>query len=121
VRALLAALLILSTATASAQDLARGQRVFARCIACHSLEERGPTPGPNLIGIVGRKAAALPGFEYSPALVEAGRRGLVWTADALDRYLADTEAFLPGSVMGYLSLPNATDRRALIDLLEAAR
>ncbi|MBM3535444.1 MAG: c-type cytochrome [Alphaproteobacteria bacterium] len=120
-RALLAALLILSTAAAMAQDLRRGERVFTRCIACHSLEERGPTPGPSLIGIVGRKAAALPDFEYSPVLLEAGRRGLVWTEEALDRYLTDTEAFLPGSVMGYLSLPNADDRRALIDLLKTAR
>jgi cytochrome c2 len=45
----------------------------------------------------------------------------VWTEDALDRFLLDTEAFLPGSVMGFLALPNPADRRAVIDLIRAAR
>ena len=120
-RWLAAALLAVAATAAEAQDLRRGERVFTRCIACHSLEERGPTSGPSLIGVVGRKAAALPDFDYSPVLVEAGRKGLVWTEEVLDRYLADTEAFLPGTVMGYLSISNAADRRALIDLLKAAR
>jgi cytochrome c len=122
VRGLIAALLVIAAGSAWAQDLQRERRVFTRCIACHSLEaERGPAPGPSLVGVVGRAAAALSDFEYSPALIEAGRRGLVWTEDALDRFLADTEAFLPGTVMGYLSLPSETDRRALIELLKRAR
>ena len=121
-RVLLALLLVVAAEAASAQDLQRGRRVFTRCIACHSLEaERGPAPGPGLVGIVGRAAAALPDFEYSPALIEAGRKGLVWTEDTLDRFVADTEAFLPGTVMGFLSIPNAGDRRALIDLLKSIR
>ncbi len=121
-RLLLALLLVAAAGTASAEDLQRGRRVFTRCIACHSLEaERGPAPGPSLIGIVGRAAAALPDFEYSPALVEAGRKDLVWTEDALDRFVTDTEAFLPRTVMGFLRIPNAEDRRALIELLKSAR
>ncbi len=121
-RLLLALLVLVAAGAASAQDLQRGRRVFTRCIACHSLEAaRGPAPGPGLIGIVGRAAAAVPDFEYSPALVAAGRRGLVWTEDALDRFVADTEVFLPGTVMGFLRIPNAEDRRALIELLRSAR
>ena len=121
-RLLLALLLVVAAGTASAQDLKRGRTVFTRCIACHSLEaERSPAPGPSLIGVVGRAAAALPDFEYSPALVEAGRRGLVWTEEALDRFVADTEAFLPGTVMGFLRIPDAADRRALVELIKSAR
>jgi cytochrome c len=122
VRLVLALLLVVAAEAASAQDLQRGRRVFTRCIACHSLEaERGPAPGPSLIGIVGRAAAALPDFEYSPALIEAGRKGLVWTEDVLDRFVADTKAFLPGTVMGFLRIPEAADRRALIDLIKSVR
>ena len=58
---------------------------------------------------------------FSPALIEAGRKGLVWTEDALDRFVADTEAFLPGTVMGFLRIPEAADRRALIDLIKSVR
>lgn len=121
-RLLLALLLVVVAGSAFAQDLQRGRRVFTRCIACHTLEaERGPAPGPSLIGVVGRAAAALPDFDYSPVLVAARRRGLAWTEEALDHFVADTEAFLPGTVMGFLSIPDAADRRALIDLLKSAR
>lgn len=107
---------------AAAQDIARGRSVFTRCTACHSLEpSRGPMPGPSLIGVVGRPAGTVPDFEYSPVLAEAGQRGLVWTEENLDRFLADTERFLPGTVMGLLRLPQPADRRALIDLLRSSR
>lgn len=116
---LLALVLVLP---AAAQDAARGRRVFTRCIACHSLDPAsGPTPGPSLIGVVGRPAASLPDYEYSAVLGRAGRSGLVWTEDTLDRFLTDTELFLPGTVMGLLRLPEAADRRALVDLLKATK
>lgn len=45
----------------------------------------------------------------------------MWTEEVLDRVVADTEGFLPGTVMGLLRIPNAEDRPALIELLESAR
>jgi cytochrome c len=120
VRALVVALALLGAAPAHGQDLTRGRAVFARCSACHSLEAE-PRPGPTLIGVIGRPAAALPDFEYSPVLVEAGRKGLVWSEENLLHFMADSEAFLPGTVMGLVRVPAEADRRALLDLLRAAR
>jgi cytochrome c len=100
-------------------DSARGERVFQRCFACPSVvagENR--LPGPSLRGVIGRRAGSLPGFRFSPALVEAGGRGLVWTRDSLDAYLADPERFIPGTEMGPPGLREADDRRAVIDFLE---
>ena len=100
-------------------DPARGERVFQRCFACHSVvagEDR--LPGPNLRGVVGRRAGTQPGFRFSPALIEAGARGLVWTRATLDAYLADAERFLPGTEMGMPGLREAVDRRDVIDYLE---
>jgi cytochrome c len=115
-----AILLLVATESGLAQDLARGRAAFTRCSACHSLEPGdGPKPGPSLIGVVGRPAASLPDFEYSPVLADAGGKGLVWSEENLLRFMADSEAFLPGTVMGLVRVPTEADRRALLELLEA--
>ena len=113
----IAALLAIVPSLAGA-DSARGARVFQRCYACHSVVagERG-TPGPNLRGVVGRRAGALPGFRFSPAMRDAGAHGLVWTREALDRYLADPEGVVPGTEMSMPGLASADDRRDVIDYL----
>jgi cytochrome c len=121
VRVLAAAILLIANA-AFAQDMQRGRAAFARCSACHSLEpDAGPKPGPSLIGVIGRPAASLPDFEYSSILTEAGQKGLVWTEDNLLRFMADSETFLPGTVMGLVRVPAEADRTALLGLLKAAR
>ena len=100
-------------------DSARGERVFQRCFACHSVVAgEDKLPGPNLRGVIGRRAGTLPGFRFSPALVEAGGRGVVWTRETLDAYLADPELFIPGTEMGLPALREADDRRDVIDFLE---
>lgn len=100
-------------------DSAQGERVFQRCFACHSVVAgEDKLPGPNLRGVIGRRAGTLPGFRFSPALVEAGARGLVWTRETLDAYLADPARFIPGTEMGLPGLREADDRRDVIDFLE---
>ena len=100
-------------------DSAQGERVFQRCFACHSVVAgEDKLPGPNLRGVIGRRAGTLPGFRFSPALVEAGARGVVWTRETLDAYLADPSLFIPGTEMGLPGLREADDRRDVIDFLE---
>ena len=100
-------------------DPARGERVFQRCFACHSVVTgEDQLPGPNLGGVIGRRAGTRPGFRFSPALIEAGVRGLVWTRATLDAYLADPERFLPGTEMAMPGLREASDRRDVIDYLQ---
>lgn len=100
-------------------DPAQGERVFQRCFACHSVAAgEDKLPGPNLRGVVGRRAGTQPGFRFSPALIEAGARGLVWTRATLDAYLADPEGFLPGTEMALPGLRDAVDRKNVIDYLE---
>ena len=104
--------------SASAQE---GERVFQRCYACHSLDpaERGPS-GPTLRGIFGRRAGTLDGFDYSQSLRDAGRNGLVWNAETLDRFLEDPEALVQGIRMGGVRLRDAAERRTLIRWLQHA-
>jgi cytochrome c len=100
-------------------DPARGERVFQRCIACHAVVggEDG-LPGPSLRPVIGRRAGTLPGFRYSPALSEAGPRGLVWTRQTLDAYLADPWLVIPGTEMGAAGLREAGDRQDVSDFRE---
>lgn len=118
-----AVLLVVTEGAALAQDLQRGRRVFTRCTACHSIDSAStdPKPGPTLAGVVGRKAASVAGFEYSPEMVEAAKKGLVWSEENLDKYLQDSQAFVPGSSMGEMKVTAAPDRKALIDLIKAAK
>jgi cytochrome c len=104
--------------TAWAQD---GARTFQRCYACHSLDpaER-PLPGPTLRGVFGRRAGAVDGFDYSQAILEAGRHGLVWSEETLDRFLEDPEALVPGVRMGGVRLRDPGERRTLIRWLQNA-
>jgi cytochrome c2 len=121
---LLAALALgLLPALGAHADAARGERVFQRCYACHSvIAGEDKLPGPNLRCVVGRRAGTLPGFEYSPAMVAAGEaRGLVWTRASLEAFLADPQAVVPGTTMGPPALPGAGDVGDVIDYLEASR
>lgn len=87
---------------ALAADPVRGAREFAKCKACHTLEApdgsvvvMGGLTGPNLYGVIGRKAGTASGYRrYSPAMQAAGRGGLIWTEATLADYVADPEGFL---------------------------
>ena len=124
---LLAAVAVMMTCAAVAQDsltrdaLAKadyvvGRRAFQmRCSACHTLAQGGSDlAGPNLWAIVGSKAGGRGNFPYSDALRTAGP---TWTADSLDRFLADPANNIPGNRMGVPEgVPNP-DRLALISFL----
>jgi cytochrome c len=105
-----------------AGDVGRGARVYRHCYACHSVDatETAKLQGPSLYGIVGRRAASVPGFSYSASLKSKGAAGLIWTEEQLDRFLADPEDILPGNQMGFFGLPDARDRADLIAFLKDA-
>jgi cytochrome c len=103
---LVAAVCLVSTA-ASAQsqapgDASAGQRSYLKCQTCHVVaDDEGnilagrPTPiGPNLYGMIGRPAASVDGFRYSPSLTAAGEAGLVWNEETFVAYLLDPNGFV---------------------------
>ena len=112
-RSLAVFLLVLGACgAAQATDATRGKELYeARCAGCHSLDQ--DRVGPRHRGLIGRRAGAVKGFEYSAAL-RASR--IVWSAQTLDRWLSGPERLIPGQRMNY-SVPDATDRAALIAYL----
>lgn len=97
---------------------ANGEQLFKqRCGACHSVVASQPARvGPNLSGVVGRKAASST-FAYSPAL-KASK--LVWTRANLEKYLAGPTRMVPGSKM-VVAVPDRAQRAALIQYLSLTR
>ncbi len=103
-----------------APDNVRLGRAFFQqnCALCHAAEG-GPRntavggQGPSLAGVVGRRAASAPNFNYTKALSDAG---LVWSAAALDRFLANPMTAVPGTTMLVL-VPDKEDRTHLLAYL----
>ncbi|GHE06625.1 hypothetical protein GCM10008024_41380 [Allgaiera indica] len=50
--------------------------------------------GPNLYGVIGRRAGSEPGFNYGAGIKEAGRKGLVWNQKEIAAYLKNSSRFL---------------------------
>jgi cytochrome c len=90
----------------------RGQLMFMLCRACHDMEPNLPhKSGPNMSGILGRKAGSAPGFKYSDVLVKSG---IVWNAETLDAWIKQPAAMVPGNAMALAGLPNDADRASII-------
>lgn len=101
-----------ATAAVSQTKADPGAAVFARsCAMCHAaVAGAAPKMGPNLAGLKGRKAGAIVGFRYSPAMAKAG---VSWDARTLDSFLAKPGAVVPGNRMGFGGIPSASDRAAV--------
>lgn len=98
--------LILSAGSVMAQSAERGERTFKQqCKACHTVEKGGAsTIGPNLFGVVGRKAGTLAGYEFSDAMKASG---ITWDEASLGEYLKDPKAKVPGGKMPFAGLKQA--------------
>lgn len=116
---LLAGATVASAQSAPAGNAQRGQQLFQSiCANCHS-PSLGPgntlviKQGPTLLGVMGRKAATSPHFNYSQALKDSG---LVWDAATLNHFLTDPAKMVPGTTMP-IPLPDALMRADLIAYL----
>lgn len=91
---------------------------YAKCAACHSVVRGGPNGvGPNLFGVVGRRAASAPKYNYSPALAKAKP---TWNRQTLDRYIADPDSVARGGKMPKIGTSPA-DRAAIITYLSGLK
>jgi cytochrome c len=107
----------------AAGEAEKGKAVFAaHCGICHQV---GPgaqnVVGPELNGIVGKKAASVAGYAgYSAGMKKLGEDGFVWTDAHIDQWIADPKAMLPDSVMAqaFQGLKDADQRADVIAYLK---
>ena len=89
-----------------------GQAAFRKCASCHQVGRYAQAGyGPQLNGIIGRKAAATPDFKYSEAMKKSG---IVWTEQKLAAYLRAPHDMVPGTSMRFWGI---SDDRQIADLL----
>jgi cytochrome c len=104
----LAAVSALAVSTsAMAQDAAAGEKVFIKCKACHQIGEGAKNMvGPELNGVVGRKAGTVEGYSYSEANKGSG---ITWDEATLKEYLKNPRAKVPGTKMAFAGLQNEAE------------
>lgn len=102
---LAATFLALPAMAQDAGDPAKGEKEFKKCKACHMIQSpdgsdvvKGGKTGPNLYGVVGRKAGTEEGFKYSDALIKLGEAGEVWTTEDLEHYITDPNKYVAEKV-----------------------
>ncbi len=91
------------------------------CGFCHTYDKGGePKAGPNLHAIFGQRVASVPNFHYSHALAARRDENLVWNDETLDAFLADPDAYVPGTSMIISSGPVSDPRvrKAVINMLK---
>ena len=115
---LVAAVAVLAAGAARADgDAARGEKRFEECATCHSTERGVNNVGPSLFGVLGRTAGEIADFRYSPAMRTSG---ITWSAQTLDKFIADPQQEVPGNRMPFAGMPDAGDRADLIAYLQKA-
>ena len=94
------AVIFSASAANAAGDATKGTAVFIRqCALCHTIGKGEPNRfGPNLFGIVDRKAATAPGYKYSPAFLAMAN--WTWSPDGIASFVAAPEKTIPGNRMG---------------------
>ena len=94
-------------ATAARADADAGKQVFKKCHACHNVGEGAKNAvGPELNGVVGRKAGTVEGYNYSDANKSSG---ITWDVATLKVYLKNPKEKVPGTKMAFTGLPKEQD------------
>jgi len=96
-------------ASTSAAD---GERVFKKCLSCHSIAKEGKNKiGPKLFGVLGRQAGSISDYKYSKAMAAHGKN---WSFEEMNGFLIKPKDWIKGTKMSFAGLKNAKERAAVI-------
>lgn len=99
-------------------DAVKGEKVFKKCAACHSVAaDGGSRIGPNLHDVVGRTTGTLEGFKFSDVMIKAGQDGHVWTPEELEHFVENPKKMLPGTKMAFVGLKKPDERADVVAYL----
>jgi len=93
-------------------SVANGEKVFKKCVACHSIAKGGGNKiGPNLFGVLGRQAGSISDYKYSKAMAA---RGKPWSFEEMNGFLIKPKNWVKGTKMTFVGLKKETERAAII-------
>jgi len=117
IRSLFAALSLVAMAgVAHAQDVAAGEKSFAKCRACHQIGETAKNAvGPELNGLIGRHSGSAEGYNYSEANKKSG---ITWDEATFAEYIKDPKGKIPGTKMAFAGIKNEQEIKDLTAFLK---
>ena len=96
---------------AVAQDSAAGKAAFSKCQACHAVGAGAKNKlGPELNGLDGRKTGGAAGYQYSPALKNAG---FAWEQASFAAFMQNPTAKVPGNKMAFAGMKDQPEIASL--------
>ncbi|MGH1413656.1 MAG: c-type cytochrome [Pelagimonas sp.] len=97
--------------------VAKGQKVFKKCKACHQVGDGAKhKTGPILNGIFGADVGVQDGFKYSKVM--KGHGG-VWDEETLTAFLTKPKKYMKGTKMSFAGLRKDADILAMIEYLKS--
>lgn len=110
------AILAMQASVVHAQDAAKGETVFKKCIVCHAVGENARNKqGPKLNGLFGRKSGTIEGYSYSAANSSSG---VIWDESNFATYIKNPAGFMPGTKMIFAGLGDEQEIKDLIAYLK---
>ena len=96
-------------------DVMAGEKIFKKCVACHSIEKGGKNKiGPALYNVVGRKIGSISDYKYSKSLIAYDKN---WNFEELNGFLTKPSKWIKGTKMAYAGLRKEKDRASVIKYL----
>ena len=99
-------------------DVAKGEQVFKKCMACHAVNDKANKVGPHLVDIVGRPVASVEGYTYSADMKAYAAATAVWDEVALLAYIENPKAVVAKTKMAFAGLKKEDERANLIAFLK---
>ena len=103
----------MSISIAHADTKVSGEKVFKKCVSCHSFTKN--KIGPSLGDIFDKKVGSVKGFKYSKAMKNSD---IVWNDCSLDKFLKKPKKYIKGTKMRFFSLRKKDQREAVIKYLK---
>lgn len=113
------ALLALPAAAQADGDAAKGEKVFAKCKACHVVDAETNRVGPHLKGVIGRNVASVADYKYSDSMLEFAKANPAWTDELFLTYIEDPKKQVPKTKMVFPGLKKEDDRKDLLAYLKS--
>jgi cytochrome c len=103
----LAAAVLSEAGAAEAQDSAAVKAAFGKCQACHAVGAGAKNKlGPELNGLADRKAGAVAGYQYSPAMKSSG---FAWDQSSFADFMKNPRTKVPGNKMAFAGMKDQAE------------